>query len=441
MPNIQLKGKNYFKINESVSTGYYELDPFDLYGNIIPQITIDCDSTLGDMFIILPEILLFQRLYQNFQLIINDVNNNASIYAIAIGSHYTDSINIGGQSSVSVNVNGAGMVFSVLTDNSWLCVESENIGSQLLVEQTNIYYVDPLRTQNYNPTGSELYPYWTIMDAYQQIVDSGISNPKNPAFICLNNSIEEDVIFREGNIFLTSTFGLGTDGAPIITGSIVLIGSRPNIEENHFSISNLKINCITNDTAIIVGGTDPTQVFLNNLSVQSVGFCIDIKNVNANSTYNLTTANLRTDLAQHCIITEAGTFTIDNIETSGESAVCFVNDNVNCQINNSKLNANSLTCIDNRGTLSVTNSVIKNIRPDGHGIALLTPNAIAIVEQCSFSIPVSASGKCVYGEDVNTPLYLAYQYVYFVNPTNPLLPANVSISLAITSVQFPTAFI
>jgi len=445
---IQLKGANYFRIDVPVSTTYYTLDPTDLNGNLINEITIDCDSTLGDIFVILPEIALFQNLYSNFKLIINDVGNTASTNPIVISSSGGDLVNVDGNSTAQINVNGASLVFQVLTETHWLCVESENLGAPTIsIEQTNIFYVDPLRTQDYTPTGTILYPYFTINDALTAVITINNYNANNPAFICLNNSTTEDIILTKGHIFLTASQGTGTHGAPQINGKISIDGQALSKVENHFSISNLRIVAPDGSYGITTEGSNPQQVFLSNLWIDAstTGACIYAKNNGLASTCHLNTGHLTHSGTGdiYCIDVQAGTMTITDIETSGNVQVCAVRAGATCTIDSSELDGNNGACLEvYGGTLVVTRSVITNAQADGHGIALLEPNSVALVGECSFSIPVSATGKCVYnGGAPNVPVYLVYQYVSFINPTNPLLAANRGLSATVTASALATTFV
>lgn len=58
MPTIE--NLNYYR---AVTAGTFNVNPIDFNGNILTNITIDCDATLGDVIIELPNISVFSGRY------------------------------------------------------------------------------------------------------------------------------------------------------------------------------------------------------------------------------------------------------------------------------------------------------------------------------------------------------------------------------------------
>ena len=141
-------------------------------------------------------------------------------------------------------------------------------GGNITYQQTNTFYVDPGRTQNYTPTGSQISPFFTITAAISAATTAGYID-SNPAFIVLMENITENVTLKPG-IWLTS-LGTGTHGSPVITGTVTVTSSTGTTVSNHYSISNLRIVAPSNGHGILFTGTAPQRLYVRDMWIDANG--------------------------------------------------------------------------------------------------------------------------------------------------------------------------
>jgi hypothetical protein len=70
MPTIE--NLNYYR---AITAGTFNVNPIDFNGNILTNITIDCDATLGDVIIELPNISVFGGRYE-CKITVNRLDNS-----------------------------------------------------------------------------------------------------------------------------------------------------------------------------------------------------------------------------------------------------------------------------------------------------------------------------------------------------------------------------
>ena len=288
---------------------------------------------------------------------------------------------------------------------------------------TATLYVDPSRSgETYTRTGNILTPFNTITEAYNAAVLDG-HNDTNPAFIILLGNITENITFTQGGIWLTS-FGSGTHGAYVITGTITFNGGAASTVLNHFSLANLRIVAPSNGKGIYSTGTNPQKVFMKDIWVDASGTTgsgIYIDNSGTGSTLHLNDAHLTHSGTGdvYCVDARTGGCYMTDIETSGTNVqVVRVGATAVVTLDNSEIDATGDAAIEvYGGVITVTKSIITNTKVNGHGIALNVTGSIATIGDCLFNINAAGvtTGKAVYGV-ATTALY--YQYVAFAPGSN-----------------------
>lgn len=128
MANIvgTIKGVNYASVKnvEGIGEGWL-IDPTDLNGNVLTEMTIEAETQNGELYFYLPATAVSQL--DNFSL-----NNNLN-FKLTIANP-TGTLNdiivianegsIGGSSSLSVN-EGGNLVLSPLVNNQWSAVKTQ----------------------------------------------------------------------------------------------------------------------------------------------------------------------------------------------------------------------------------------------------------------------------------------------------------------------------
>jgi hypothetical protein len=307
-------------------------------------------------------------------------------------------------------------------------------GGNITYQQTNTFYVDPGRTQNYTPSGSQIQPFFTVSTAIAAAVSAGY-NDSNPAFIVLLGSITEDFTLQPG-IWLTS-LGTGTHGSPIINGTVTVTSSTGTTASNHYAMSNLRIIAPSGAHGINYTGTAPQKLFLRDLWIDAntTKTCIFMDNTGTGSTLHIDTAHLAHSGTGdvYAIDVTHGSAYVRDIETSGTIQVAAVRSGAVMTIDGSEIDANNEAAIEvYGGTLTVTNSVITNAKANSNGVALNTAGSVCTLLNVLMSIP-AGTGKAVYGVS-STALY--YLNVAFVPGTNTSKTAGGTM----TAVQLSTTF-
>ena len=425
------------------------------------EVRLECDTTLGPVTINLPLISTL-AISTNLKLFIVDAAKNASVNNITINADFPNIFNNSTTNTLILDVNSESVEIQNVTNNIWLANLSAASSSGAIltnqslfgdgtgidplgvnIEVTNIYYVDPANTNIYTPTGSVILPFFTITDAVNQAITDGHANT-NPAYIVLTGNITENVDLSQGGIWLTSAYGTGTHGAPNLTGRIRISGNSSSIVKNHFSISNLRIIAPEDEPGIYLTGIEGTKLFMSNLWIDAsgaTGTCCTIDNTSPRTTMHMNTAHL-THFGTgdvYCIDCITGTTTMTDIETSGNVQVAAVRAGATLALDSSEIDANNNAAIEvYGGTLTVTRSLLTNIQADGNGVALNDAGSVLIIGETAISVPVSGTGKAIYGV---AGTFCFYQYLTFINPTNPAAPANNTKSLDVTALPLETTLV
>ena len=121
-----IQGVSYFKIVSSdVLSNEYTLNPYDLNGNLFSNVTIECDLSLGQVYIHLPTINdgkiqgedpTYPSLKGNFNIAINiTVANNDGNSLMIYGA---DDF-ISGKGSIQLNEAGSSVILKPITSNAY----------------------------------------------------------------------------------------------------------------------------------------------------------------------------------------------------------------------------------------------------------------------------------------------------------------------------------
>jgi hypothetical protein len=118
MPTIN--GKTYTKI---VTTGVeiWDISPFDPNGNVVREMTIEVDSTLGVCTLNLPSIASFNY---SWNFLIKIVGNTATINPIGIKADNTTPDYIGSQTDIILTNDFDAIQLNILSGNVWYGVET-----------------------------------------------------------------------------------------------------------------------------------------------------------------------------------------------------------------------------------------------------------------------------------------------------------------------------
>jgi hypothetical protein len=163
---MQILNTSYYR----AVAGSYTLSPFDLNGNIIPQITIECDSTLGAITIDLFEINTLQG-KRTFSLVVVDVAGQASVNNITINTTGSDLIEESGNTSLVIDTDDSGVILHPISNSIWLSLNSSAGGGGVatLVVPVTTVALDALIA------GSTLVPGVTYHDTDKNIWFQAIS--------------------------------------------------------------------------------------------------------------------------------------------------------------------------------------------------------------------------------------------------------------------------
>ena len=306
-------------------------------------------------------------------------------------------------------------------------------GGNITYQQTNTFYVDPLRTQNYTPSGTVLQPFFTVSAAISAAVSAGYTD-SNPVVVLLLSNITENITMQPG-IFLTS-FGTGTHGSPTITGTITVSSGSGSISSNHYSINNLRLVAPSNGTCIDFTGSAAQRLFIRDvwLDTNGSGTCIFMDNANTTSVLHLNTGHLAHSGTGdiYCIDLTTGNAYLTDIETSGTMQVAAVRAGTVMTIDSSEIDANNDAAIEvYGGSLTVTNSIITNTKTNSNGVALNTTGSVCTLLNVLFSIP-TGTGKAVFGTTTSLLYYLNVAFAPGSNTGKTASPALIATVLGTT---------
>ena len=112
MPTIE--NLNYYR---AVTAGTFNVNPIDFNGNILTNITIDCDATLGDVIIELPNISVFSGRYA-CKITVNRLDNSLNGVRI-IADTTTPGNLIGSLTEVGLPTRYDSVICQPVSANGW----------------------------------------------------------------------------------------------------------------------------------------------------------------------------------------------------------------------------------------------------------------------------------------------------------------------------------
>ena len=272
---------------------------------------------------------------------------------------------------------------------------------------TNVFYVDPARTDSYTATGSLNKPFKTVSAALTYIhagIDGSTITPAetNPIFIVLKGSTTESVTLTRGHIFLVGEKGNKFTNISV-NGTITVSGANNSssaIDNNYFVISGLSINAGVNNTCIQTTGSNAQSLFLKDVSVYASGTGTGVyaNNTGFRSSDNKPSFIRGDDIRVshtgtgdvYCFNINKGNAKFTLVETDVASQIAAVQNGASLTFVDSQLEANGTTCLESYGTGSITvkNSSITNYQTsaNAYGVWLHNSGSTATLEGCNFAV-------------------------------------------------------
>ena len=266
----------YTKITTALAVpNLYNIDPFDLYGNLLSEMTIEVDSTLAQPAIFLPAIA---DLNNNWQIKINIIAKTGSVFPVFIGvANPPDKI--GAAYDVSLVSDGANIEINPIGDNNWYGVPADiqTVGGAFTPITYNVGYAkDSINYTNEQPIA---YAYDATIDNLTsdiKIYQSGAVTISNLDIVGLTDFTSTDItglIFKQlsASLFYVNVFEL-PNLEFIYNIDNINGGVFPAISNGiayPFSLPSLK--CIKGATLLAQGGMGG-RFYGNTLSVPSLEF-------------------------------------------------------------------------------------------------------------------------------------------------------------------------
>ncbi len=112
---IAIQG-TYTKVTTALAVpNEYSVNPFDLYGNLLTEMTIEVNSTLAACTIFLPKI---STLSNNWNTKINVISLTGATFSVVVKPFDVSNI-IGSNNLVTLSQNGASIELSPITLINW----------------------------------------------------------------------------------------------------------------------------------------------------------------------------------------------------------------------------------------------------------------------------------------------------------------------------------
>jgi hypothetical protein len=277
---------------------------------------------------------------------------------------------------------------------------------------TNMFYIDPARTDTYTATGNPNKPFKTIGACYTYIkgliAANTIPSPAvNPIYMVLCGSITENITLDTGRIYLVGAQG-GIHAPIYITGTgsnptITITASTGDLNSNRFSLKGLSVVGASGQHAIKVTGTSPIRVFMEDMWITAnasagVGAGYYQDNTGTGTIANGDTIKISQNGTGdvYCFQINSGSANWSAVETSGATQVGAVGSGATLTFNNSELDANGEVCLEAYGTgiLSVANSSITNASTgDCYGIWLHAAGGAALITNSVIDVVSSTSAS------------------------------------------------
>jgi hypothetical protein len=114
-----IQGVSYKSVasNPDLSIDTFELIPKDSNGNLFSEVTIDCDTSLGNIIVILPSIV---SLNGNWNISINIINSVTTSYRINIITSESDLI--GSTNSINLDNTNSNVILTPVSSTVWSAI-------------------------------------------------------------------------------------------------------------------------------------------------------------------------------------------------------------------------------------------------------------------------------------------------------------------------------
>jgi hypothetical protein len=321
---------------------------------------------------------------------------------------------------------------------------------------TNIFYIDPARTDTYTATGNPNKPFKTIGACYTYIKGlisaNTIPSPQvNPIYMVLCGSITENITLDTGRIYLVGIAG-GIHDPIYITGT----GSNPTItinpgsgdlNSNRFSLKGLSVVGASGQHAISVTGSTPLRMFMEDMWITANANAGTGAGYYQDNTGTGTIANGDTiKISQngtgdvYCFQIIHGTADFSAVETSGATQVGAVGDGATLTFSNSELDANGEVCVEayGAGRLAISNSIISNASTgDSFGVWLHASGGNALITNTIIDVASSTSASRMIHGVAGTGVF--YKNIMVGKATTfPFADHNKKVDSAVTMVAITT---
>ena len=281
-----------------------------------------------------------------------------------------------------------------------------------------------------------------IGGSIQTVIDQAVADghsDSNPAFVIVQSATTENISLTKGGVWLVGANGSGTMAPITITGRVTINGVDATYGLNHFFIANLSFVGPADVPVILISGTNPTRLLMDDVWVTASGssgngHCLEITNTGVGTSAYLGEfkgSHNGTGFMFHLV---HGTAIVKDCETSGTIGIGLVETGASLNIGSGECDANATSAFDIQagGLLTITRSSISNTAANSFGVRLLGVGAVAVLGEVIFSIPTAGTGRAVDG--VGSSVFY-YQYLAF----SPSPNANNKVNPAITSIALVTA--
>jgi hypothetical protein len=125
LPTNVISGKTYTKIVVPDGGDGYLISPFDLNGNVVPEMTIEVDASLGSCSLYLPEIASFNNVW-NTKILVIAILPDVIPLGAGITVYPSDPLTnlISGNPELPLLSNGNIVQFTIASDTNWFALQS-----------------------------------------------------------------------------------------------------------------------------------------------------------------------------------------------------------------------------------------------------------------------------------------------------------------------------
>jgi hypothetical protein len=312
---------------------------------------------------------------------------------------------------------------------------------------TNRFYVDPARTDTYEPTGNLNKPFKTVTAAVNFVnfqISKGLLTvgSTNPVFIVLKGNVSsETVTLTTGYVYLVGE-SAGFGSQVYFGGNIVIQPTTGAIDANHFGLKGIRVVAPVDTKAITCSGTIPCRVYLQDLWISASGTLGGGYYQSNSGTGTIAYGdNVRLSHSGtgdiYCVEIVNGNGDFRHVKTfGGPKQVGCARLGAKLAFYSSQLETTGDNILEsyNSGILIVDGCYLANSFSDAHGIRLNGVDSTVYATNCTFNVN-AGSGKAVYSAVSIPSPYGLYQGGNTFYPSS-----NTAKSASITKTDLATAF-